>query len=125
MLRIKKFFYKNKALADLVRKSTVVLVVFYLGCFAVESILPGVVMEAFNFNILLFLIVAMIASITFSEKESDVIVFKKTQKYLFVFLLILFLGTLFIVLYRVSLVEAMVYLVACFVLFGPLKKLFE
>lgn len=125
MLEIGKKISRNEIAIDLVKKVTIVLSVIYLGLFAIESILPGVVIEAFNFNALLFLIVGMMTIIFFADEKNEDIKRSFGQKLTVVFLATLFFATMFIVLYKTSLTETLLYLVACLVLIKPLKGLFE
>lgn len=126
MLRLNKKIIINDELKDFFQKIVIVLAIIYLGCFVIESILPGIVMEAFNFNLLLFLIIGLMGGTSFLEnRNKKEWLSKKMEKCLFFGWIFLFLVTLFIVLYKVSLFETIVYLIAVLFLFKPLKQLFE
>ncbi len=129
MLKNKFKIFENKVLLDFVKKSLALVAFVYLSFFALESILPGIVMDVFNFNFLLFAIVAMMAFVMFfdekkdEKKEQDISEYK--YKIIMAILLLLFVLTLGTVLYKVSLLETGIYLVFCLLLMKPLKNLFE
>lgn len=125
MLKTIKKISQNEIAMDFIKKITIILSIICLGLFAIESILPGAVIEVFNFNWLLFLIIGMMTIIFFVDEKKIDTRESFGQKITVVFLAILFLVTMFFVLYKISLTETFIYLVFCIVLIKQLKGLFE
>lgn len=123
--KIDKSFLQNEALVDFARKLTICLALVYLFCFVLESVLPGIVIEVFNFNLLLFSIVFLMTFLLFAGDSSKKKVGKKQQKYAFLLLAFIFLVTMFVVLYRVSLLETAIYLVLTLALLRQISRIFK
>lgn len=123
--KIDKSFLQNETVVDFAKKLTICLALVYLFCFALESVLPGIVIEVFNFNLLLFSIVFLMTFLLFTVSNSKKGIKKKQQKYAFLLLAFVFLVTMFIVLYRVSLFETTVYLVLTLALIRQISGVFK
>jgi len=97
---------------DFLRKSFIMLVLAYLLLFGLETILPGLVMDIFNINHLLFAILAILFVFLFSKTKLPKPGSKKNKKFLWFFFpaLIFLSGVLVIALFRASLIESFFYL---------------
>ncbi len=128
MLKNKLKIFENPVLIDFIKKSVLSLTFIYLSLFALESVLPGIVIEVFNFNLLLFIIVVMMAFVLYIDgvKEDEKQSLKgHKQLILIISLSILFILTMFVVLYKVSLFETVIYLISCLFLINSLQKIFK
>lgn len=126
------FFEQRTFLTDLAVKVAIVLLLVYILCFCAETILPGLIISIFNFNWLLLselgclVFLGFLSSNLFFEKKTNVKVnFSLWFKFLFWGLLVLLAGTLFLALYRVILLQRIVYLVGVIGLLFLLNNAFK
>ncbi|GEM_PF-897560 len=125
MITFGKNILKNNVVIDFIKKFVFLSSLVYLLCFAGESILPGIVIEIFNFNLLLFIIVGMMTFLIFSkDKSANIKVNLKNQKKILIALILIFIFTLFIVLYKVSLFETFIYTVLLLILMVQFRDIF-
>lgn len=100
--------------SDLVQKTLVVISVVYLALFSLEAVVPGIVIEVFNFNILLFFIIlAIFYGSVYSQKNKDAekLMLKKVLSKSIIFLMatVIILSIVFVQ-YKIPLWEGLVYL---------------
>lgn len=120
--------FENEILLDFVRKLVMCTALIYLILFALESVLPGIVIEVFNFNLLLFAIVGMMTFVLYADSKKPAkknVIKKSSQQKITIFLALIFLFTMFVVLYKASLLEAAIYAIASLFLLKYLRTLFE
>jgi len=127
-LKNSRAIFENEILLDFVKKLVMCTALVYLILFALESVLPGIVIEVFNFNLLLFAIVGMMTFVLYVDNKKPAkenIARKSFQQKITIFLALIFLFTMFLVLYKVSLTEAAIYAISSLFLLKYLINLFE
>jgi hypothetical protein len=127
-LKNSRAIFENELLLDFIKKLVMCTAVIYLIFFALESVLPGIVIEVFNFNLLLFAIVGMMTFILYADNQKPVkegATKESSWQKITIFLALVFLFTMFVVLYRVSLIEAGIYAISSLFLLKYLRTLFE
>lgn len=114
-------FISHETLQDLIGKLFVVLAIVYLLLFCGESILPGMVMEVFNINILLLFLIGSVGYFAWLDKKGlKNFELKKIGKILALAILIILattiLATLFIVQYKIGIIESIFHIVLAFLI---------
>ncbi len=92
---------------DLLRSSLVFLLVSYFILFCLESVLPGLVISVFNFNLFLFLIVALIFLFSWKKNKTGNPSGNSSElaNYLVALVVVILCLALFVILYKISLLE--------------------
>jgi len=103
----------NEIFQDFLRKLFAMTAMLYLIFFGLETILPGLIIDIFNFNFLLFLALGSLALMLFGAKEEKVDwpVLNSKAAAFFTFAIIFLSLVLMVALYKVSLLESFFYLV--------------
>jgi len=106
---------------DVVERFFVVMGIVYLLLFCAESILPGMVIEVFNINTLLFFLIAAVGYFAWLEKNklrsSQKLQLGKMISYSVVVVLMpIAVITLFIVQYKIGIVESIFYIALSFLI---------
>ena len=108
-------FISQEASQDFIGKLFVVLAIVYLLLFCGESILPGMVMEVFNINILLLFLIGSIGYFAWLNKKGLKSFELKISKILALATLIILAttiaATLFIVQYKIGAIESIFYII--------------
>ncbi len=110
----------------MMQKFLPVIGVAYLGLFAVEAVLPGTVIEVFNINILLLIFIVDAGYLVWGERknkndENRIAVRKHTTFFVYLIIFAILFATLFIVQYKISIIESLLY-IAFAVLIGKFTK---
>lgn len=103
-----------------------VIGVVYLGFFVIESVLPGTIVEVFNINILLLIFVADILYLLWGADKNKndqhkLLVRKHLSFLIFLVALAMIVSALFIVQYKISIAESLLY-IAFAILIGKFIK---
>lgn len=120
------YYIFHKGVYDLMQRFLPVIGLVYLAFFVVESILPGTVIEVFNINILLLLFIANAGYLVWGERknkndENRVSFRKHTTLFVYLIIIAILLITLFIVQYKISIFESLLY-IAFAVVIGKFSK---
>lgn len=114
---------------DFLKKLFVLLAVLYIILFGVETILPGIVMDIFNINTLLFLIIIdlfLLGTFLPGQDETSTTQFVRVLKNPSIFPLVIFLSFVLVaVLYRISLIEGLIYLILTLIIGKLIFGLFK
>lgn len=103
-----------------------VIGVIYLSLFAVEAVLPGTVVDVFNINILLLLFIADAGYLVWGERknkndENRIATRKHTALLVYLIVIAILFVTLFVVQYKISIIESLLYIVFA-ILIGKFTK---
>jgi len=125
--KFNKIFFGEVA-QDLVGKLFIVLAIVYLLLFCGESVMPGLVMDVLNINILLLLILAGVGYFAYLEKrglriEQKLKLGKLAAHFMIALILLVVAAALFIVQYKISIPETIFYMAFAFLLGGYFYKM--
>lgn len=132
MLKRTQKIFLSPIVYDFLKKLFVLFVVLYIILFGIEAIFLGTVMNIFNINtslLLLLIIIDLFLLRAFSPRQNEISIVQAEQvlKNPLIFSIVIFLSfALIIVLYRVSLIEGLIYSIGTLfvgkLIFGLFKR---